>query len=407
MSEQHHLIDAGIKRLRLLNQHSKALMRGYAGLTLHDEDFGPRGVEQLLAARVLWRSDTDGSLRISHRLSEFMAEMLQDEQRRHINTDMAELLDNLRRLANRYLEAQNRGDYVELEHVRVLLTAAVDDFNSRFADATDTLWQRLNSDFGFVQGLAEKIRENERAQQQVKRLLDGLEMIDFNEWIELAGSHGFLRRLLVSQWQQQMSEHHSSLRLVQERLVALITRFREQQASVQLVRGMVKYLRTKVDHQWQPYAKRSQVPALLNVAAPLPLPSHPEIQRLEHQQRVAELVAALPRASQQVAIPEAAVAVEQREVEDIALIHSQVKQAAEAFYLTALEQPGQALSAMEYWQQQEHPWQADIWLFQVYSEHQSLPLQERKHFYLTPEEKPASPTNQLWLVRDYTLTVNL
>ncbi len=218
MSEQHHLIDAGIKRLRLLNQHSKALMRGYAGLTLHDEDFGPRGVEQLLGARVLWRSDTDGSLRISHRLSEFMAEMLQDEQRRHINTDMAELLDNLRRLANRYLEAQNRGDYVELEHVRVLLTAAVDDFNSRFADATDTLWQRLNSDFGFVQGLAEKIRENERAQQQVKRLLDGLEMIDFNEWIELAGSHGFLRRLLVSQWQQQMSEHHSSLRLVQERL---------------------------------------------------------------------------------------------------------------------------------------------------------------------------------------------
>src|SRR5699024_4094927 len=252
----------------------------------------------------------------------------------------------------------------------------------------------------------EKIRENERAQQQVKRLLDGLEMIDFNEWIELAGSHGFLRRLLVSQWQQQMSDHHSSLRLVQERLVALITRFREQQASAQLVRGMVKYLRTKVDHQWQPYAKRSQVPTLMNVAASLSLPSHPEIQRLEHQQLVAELVAALPRASQRVALPEAAMAVDQREAEGMARVHSQVKQAAGAFYLTALEQPSQALSAMEYWQQQAHPWQADIWLFQVYSEYQRLPLQERKHFYLKPHEVVPSRTNELMLVRDYTLTVN-
>src|SRR5690625_508966 len=165
MSESHQLIQAGVKRLHLLGRHGEALMRGYAGGRLSDEDFSPRGLEQLLAARVLWRSD-NGDLRISHRLREFLAEMLQDEQRRQINTDMAGLLEHLRNLVNRYLEAQNRGHYMELEQVHQLLSAAVDDFNSRFADAIDSLWQRLHSDFGFVQGLEEKIRENRRAQQQ-------------------------------------------------------------------------------------------------------------------------------------------------------------------------------------------------------------------------------------------------
>lgn len=406
MSGKHSLIDAGVKRLRLLSQHGEALMRGYAGLTLTDEDFGSRGAEQLLAARMLWRSDNDASLRISHRLRELIAEMLRDEQRRQINTDMAELLDNLRSLVSRYLEAQNKSDYVELEHVRSLLIDTVDDFNSRFVDATDTLWQRLNSDFGFVQGLADKIRENQRAQQQAKRLLDGLEMIDFSEWIEMAGSHGFLRRLLVSQWQQQMSEHHSSLRLVQARLVELITRFRQQQASAQMVRSVVKYLRTKVDHQWQPYAKRSQVPVLLNVAKPLAVASHPDIARHEHQQIVAELMAGLPRQSQGVIIPTVAAATK-IELQRVELIHHQVKQAAEAFYLQVVEQAGKPQSALVYWQQQQHPWDADIWLFQVLSEYQGLPLQERNFFTLTSEEQNASAMNELRLVRDYHLVLNV
>src|SRR5699024_8191220 len=135
-----------------------------------------------------------------------------------------------------------KSDYAGLEHIQQRLVNEVDDFNSRFADAIDSLWQRLNSDFGFVQRLDDKIKENQRAQQQVERLLDGLALIDFDEWIETTGGHGFLRRLLVSQWQHQTGQHLSSLRLVQDRLLELITRFRQQQASAKLVRGMAHFL---------------------------------------------------------------------------------------------------------------------------------------------------------------------
>ncbi len=50
------------------------------------------------------------------------------------------------------------------------LRQEVDDLNGPFDDAIDSLRRRLNSDFGFVSRLSDKIRENERAQKQIVRL---------------------------------------------------------------------------------------------------------------------------------------------------------------------------------------------------------------------------------------------
>src|SRR5699024_4782129 len=274
-------------------------------------------------------------------------------------------LDTLRAQANRYLDAQRKGHYTELAHVQGLLRAEIDDFNSRMTDAIDSLWQKLNSDFGFVQSLDDKIRENDRAQKQVKRLLDGLELIDFGEWIELAGSHGFLRRLLVSQWQNQVSHHYSSLRQVQDRLVQLITRFRQQQASTRLVRGMVQFLRTQPNYQPPTYAQRSQVPPLLNIATSLRAPAHPEVQREAHQAEMIELFRRLPKRREQGALPASAAAVTMTETEAVAPLQQAVKQAAESFFLQVVDHGGDAVSAERRWQDNGHDRPADIWLLQV------------------------------------------
>lgn len=398
---QGSVVAAGVRRLNLLSRYGDVLMRAYGGSVIDDSDFSDSALRQLLAARVLWRDDEDGRLRISHKLRELIAEMIADEQRRQTHADVAESLDKLRALANRYLDNQHRGHYAELEHVQRLLRAEVDDFNSRLADAIDSLWQKLNSDFGFVQSLDDKIRENDRAQKQVRRLLDGLELIDFAEWIALAGSHGFLRRLLVSQWQNQVSHHYSSLRLVQDRLVQLITRFRQQQASTRLVRGMAQFLRTQTGYQPPAYAQRSEVPALLNIATPLGAPAYPEIERDAHQALMVELFQRLPKRREQVALPDSAQAVEQAEIEAIAPLQQAVKQAAEAFFLHVVDAAGEPVSALDYWHNQHHDWPADIWLFQVLAEHDGLPRRQRSRFRLVASEEPHSRYNELTLIRDY------
>src|SRR5699024_10358612 len=312
-------------------------------------------------------------------------------------------LDTLRAQANRYLDAQRKGHYTELAHVQGLLRAEIDDFNSRMTDAIDSLWQKLNSDFGFVQSLDDKIRENDRAQKQVKRLLDGLELIEFPEWIELAGSHGFLRRLLVSQWQNQVSHHYGSLRAVQDRLVQLITRFRQQQASTRLVRGMAQFLRTQTGYQPPAYAKRSEVPALFNRATPLRAPAHPEVKRNAHQALIVELFQRIPKRREQVELPDSAEAVEVMAMEAVAPLQQAVKQAAEAFFLHVVDASGQPVSALAYWREQAHDWPADIWLFQVLAEYDGLPRRQRRRFSLDPTEEAHSRCNQRMLIRDYML----
>src|SRR5699024_1224310 len=408
MSEyQHRLVEEGIKRLRLLARHSQLLMHVYTGGSINEEQASGSAIEQLLHARVLWRADEDGSLRISHKLRELIAEMVADEERRSTHADVASFLQDLRGLNNRYLEAQHKGDYSTLEHVRKLLSDVVDDFNNRFADAIDSLWQRLNSDFGFVHSLTDKIRENTRAQEQARRLHDGLTLIDFDEWIHVAGSHGFLRKLLVSQWQQQVSQHYSSLRLVHARLEQLITRFREQQANVKLVRSMVHYLRTHTQYQPQAYEQRSKVPALFNVAAGMPLLVHPHLESHSDQAAMVALFAALPKRHAEAVAMASAEAVQFTEQESVAPLQGAMKQAAEVFFLQVVEQNGAPLSAVQYWQQQQHQWPADIWLFQVLSEYQGLPQSHKKHFVFQPQETPASATNALRLVRDYQLRLKV
>ena len=122
------------------------------------------------------------------------------------------------------------------------LDEAVYDLAAQFEEAIFSLWHRLNSNFGFVSNLSDKIRENSRAQQQIKRLIDGLSLIDFAELIELAEGNPTLRKILVSRLQQQMSAHHGSLLEVQKRLVELMTRFRQQQERSLLVLNMAGFL---------------------------------------------------------------------------------------------------------------------------------------------------------------------
>ncbi|MDR9467329.1 hypothetical protein [Marinospirillum sp.] len=398
------LVKTGVERLALLGKHAQALMQGYVGEEVDPSAFSETALKKLQAARILWRSDDQSGLKLSHRVRDLIAEMLADEKRRHVNADVAETLELVRNLVQGYREAQSRGDYLLAEQQQLRLTQEVDDLNSRFADAIDSLWQRLNSDFGFVSSLNDKIRENERAQKQITRLLDGMELIDFDELIQLVDGNGPLRKLLISQLQNQLSSHYTSLREVQSRLVQLMARFRQQQARSLLVNGMVAFLREHPGFQPGNYAKRSQVPDLVNLAAPLHPAAAVALDRTSESDLLAEWVRQLPRRPETSVVAQVAAPASWPEDEQVAARQQKLKQAVEEFYLQVIDS-GKVFSALEYWQNQQLPWDAEIWLYQVIAEHQGLPAREQNQFRLWQEESPASRWNQVYLIHDVHLQV--
>lgn len=402
---ENRLLGTGAERLALLGKHAEALMAGYVRDEVPLENLSTTALNRLLSARILWRPDEQAGVKLAPKVRELIAEMLADETRRHVNADVAETLELMRGLVQSYREARDGAEYWRQEQQLLRLRQAVDDLDGRFADAIDSLWRRLNSDFGFVSRLADKIRENDRAQKQIVRLLDGLALIDFDELIDLVGTDGALRKLLVSQLQHRLSQHYTSLREVQRRLIELMARFRQQQSRSRLVAGMAAFLREHPGFVPGNYARRSEVPALVNRAAPLIAGGAVALDHAPDARVVTELLHNLPRpapAPEPVAVA-AAVAAERHEDSMVAARQQALREDVERFYLTVVEDDGEPLSALEYLEVGALEWGPEIWLFQVLAEFQGLPRREQAAFRLRQHESRATVFNDVRLIHDVSL----
>lgn len=400
-----NLFSVGAERLALLGKHHKALMQGYLDGFIDEAAFSESALKKLIAARILWRPDEQQPLALRPLVSELIASMVADENRRQINADVAEKLEQIRNRVQAYRDAQYKSDYSVAELQLQRLTEHVHDLSGQFEEAIDSLWHRLNSDFGFVASLDDKIRENERAQKQLRRLLDGLVLLDFNELIELSEGNNQLRKLLVSQLQNQLSSHHSSLLEVQKRLVELLARFRQQQSRSMLITNMAAFLRQHPKYQPADYPNRSDVPVLFNQAAAIQPQAAIALDKASERQILAELVRALPR-SAAINLPDqqSASFAAVMEDEEIAARQQALKTDVENFYLRVIDKAG-PLSALDYLTEQQLSWDSEIWLYQIIAEYQALPQDEKHMFAIKRDEVPASAVNSLLLIRDISLSL--
>lgn len=393
-------VKQGIERLRLLGRHSELLMQNYYGAELDEAVCGARLINQLLDANILWRPDETSGLKLTSPVREMIVHLIADEQRRKVNAEVGDFLVNIRLLVGKINAAEQQGNYQSSSYLQGKLSQEVDDLNSRIATGIDSLWNRLNTDFAFVNTVQEKIHENEKAHNEVLRWLDGLELINFNELISFAGSNGGLRHLLVRQLQSQVSIHFSSLREVQQRLNELMARLRQQQARNLLVRGMLQFFEQKPNFQPSDYAQRSTVSDLVNQAALLQPSVAIALDRHQDKHAMQQLLTQLPaRAESTADLPSAAQPVHWQEDETVIAQRRALHEDVISFYLDVLEQQ-HSHSALSYLAESALDWDPEIWLHQVIAEYQGLASSEQAAFRLHYTEQPAGPFNRLMVIQD-------
>jgi hypothetical protein len=299
--------------------------------------------------------------------------------------------------------ARQKGDYAASEHHMQLLTERVHDMTGQFGDAIESLWHRLNTEFGFVSSLDDKILEIELAQRQLRRILDGFGVINFDELIQLAGSDGALRKLLVSQLQARISEHSGSLLEVQKRLVLLMGRFRQQQDRALLINRMSAFLRQHPNFQIGDYANRSQVPAVVNQAHGISAHAFIALDRPQDGYTLAELARAVPRQPEHITQSNKQTEGFVMAVQNLVVTEQkQLAKDVEDFFIYVIESP-QALSGVEYLAEHELPWEPEMWLFQIVAEYQGLPEQSKQNFTLEKDSAQQSRFNQLHIIQDVTV----
>ncbi|CAD5653024.1 Uncharacterised protein [Escherichia coli] len=401
------LFKNGAERLTLLGKHHHALMKGYVDGFIDETVFSEQALKKLIAARIVYRPDEQQPLRLRPLVSELIASMVADESRRQINADVAEKLEQTRNKVQAWRDAYYKGDYSIAERHMQRLTELIHDLSGQFEEAIDSLWHRLNNNFGFVSSLNEKINENARAQNQVRRLLDGLDLIVFQELIEFAENNSSLRKLLVSQLQLRVSLHHSSLLAVQQRLVDLMAKFRQQQSRTLLVTNMAAFLRQHPQYQPGSYPERREVPDVFNIAASLSLQASISLDRPVDRQVMAEMLFALSRASvMPLPVPKSAGSVILPVDEEVAARQVALKMDVEDLYVFAAGQSG-PVSALHYLTENHLNWDSEIWLYQVITEYQSLPLADKPRFWQRCDERQASPVNDLRIISDVSIGVRV
>lgn len=404
--DTHHLsslLEVGVERLKLIGDNASLLMQGYLSGGVDPTQLSERSLRRLVSARVLYQPEDSLELKLRQPVVQLVAALVTDESRRAINTDIADKLVSIRGYVEGLREARRMGDSLRADHQMQRIDEAVQDLTAQFEEAIFSLWHRLNSNFGFVSNLSDKIRENDRAQQQIKRLIDGLSLIDFDELIELAEGNPALRKILVSRLQQHTSAHHGSLLEVQKRLVELMTRFREQQERSLLVVKMAAFLREHPGFMVGDYSYRTQVPNLVNCAAAIIPAAAVTLDKPEHQPELTHLVHSLYRelaikaSTQETSLSaEAVCAPVQQQVE---ARQQQLKKDAMRYFIQVCD-TSQPLSALQFLNEHELAWPADIWLFQVLAEYSALPRDEQALFVLHREERQLDQFNHVRVIED-------
>lgn len=397
-------LEQGEKRLNLIGRHAGILMQAYQTGELDALSVNEGILRNLLNARIIYQPEHGQGYRLRAPIAQLIANLVVDERRRSIQADVADKLDSIRNQVDVFRKAHQRSDMYLAELKLHIIEERVYDLVSEFDEAIHSLWNRLNTDFGFAASLDEKMAENQRAQNQIERLLDGLSMVDYEECIALADGHVKLRQLLVVQLQRRTSLQRASMLEIQHRMIELMSRFREQQSRSLLVNNMAQFLRQHPELKVSDYTERSEVPELFNQACGIRAAAHADVRIESSQQQTLDVLhEALHKTrhlrTEQTSSSESAKAMAQFSDAVLETEQRQLKQDVDEFFIDAA-QSQYPHSALDYLVNNELRWQPEIWLFQVLSEYQTLTKSVQVELPLQRRERAVSKTNEVHIIED-------
>lgn len=403
MSDNLH--QAGVKLLKLLSRHSELIMDVYQQGEISQEGHDANILNKLKEAGVLWRPDIDQGLRLKGTVRALLEESLSDERNRQIDANTGSAIASIKTLAAHYKEARHQADYSSSQAYLNELSEHVYRFSDSLRYAIRVLWGRINNEFGYVGSINAKIRENELAQSQVTDLLNGLSLIQFSELTDIAGDIRELRKLLVINMQQTLSDCTQELSVVQARLLELLGRFRQIRGRTRLLKGWLLHTNLHPDFRPLDHVAHKQVPVLFNQAEPLLSPASVDIYNTQHEPELLDMVSrikSIRHVQIQPQVLDSQTPVLLSDNEDFAVPDNPLKQAVDGYFVSVIDS-GKAQSALDYLLEQALPWEHEAWLYQVIGGFEALSEEHKHYFELAPIGEPDPVYTGNFIIRDVEL----
>lgn len=402
MSQNLHA--AGVKLLNALGRHSDLIMQAYLSGGVDESQVSPKVLEQLKQLNILWRPEPDSDLRLKSAVRNLLEAGLNDERNRHINANIGSAIATLTTVSQHYKEALHNQRFEQAQSHLNNLTEQVYVLTDMLSNGVRVLFGRINNEFGYVDSLDAKIRENELAQSQVTDLLNQLEMIRFDELVQVAGSDRDLRHLLVVVLQNSFARCTQELAIVQTRLLELLGRFREYQGRTRLLKGFVLHHEQQPDFAPSDYTKMSQIPTLFNLASGMIQPAAVDVHNSEHELDLQAIISTIRdfRHLKKTQPERSARHIQIEEQQEVALEEDKLSAAVDSYFCDVIES-GTYLTALDYHHQQQLEFDPEAWLYQVIGGYEGLPEEEQRYFAMEALGEPHPIYNGNYLISDVVL----
>ena len=398
------------RAFRLLGKHKEMFMSAHLDTAgeINDTDIDKDTINALLNARLIWQPAADEPMRITRELTGLCDRVLRDPRRLTLDANIGGVVKNIEDSVNGYRQASRSGIRDDEAHYLGQVESLVDELRSSLLDSSRQLWQKINSEFGYVSSLEMKIKENEIVLNQAQRLNDGLEIIKVREMNELSGNDWRLRRYL-NRWLLDAVElcRRETVDAI-HKLNDLLFEYREKQRLNRLVDTFYRRYQSQPDYRPLDYTDMGEIPDVFNHVAPVTLTGHANLEDPHQEIALNGIISGIRQERPDIEEPdiESSVYVLPEEA-PIRMPLPALSQAVEDFYINVIES-NEHLSAVE-WRPVAGinlDIEVEIWLYAVIARFNNMDESEQDLFGIEYKQTIDPVFNGKYLVQDVYVYMN-
>lgn len=368
--------------IRKLGSADQLLAEAYINGTIFIDDENRSLIEGLKKTGLLRIADQSDEFRLTTDIKRLIDRLLLRNLRYRQNTDMAKMVKSVEEDIDAYRNALERNEQDEANYHLEQIDDTLYESLELLENSLSVMFSAITSQFGFVNSLASKIRENERALGYAQQLVQELKHINLNdcyEWLNWAAPAELSRKII--RFVDQYKNIVERLASIVDRMKALLFTLRLQEQTANRTRAMAQYL--KQHPEWIPldWSNENIVPNLLKRGSGLTLQTGINTHNSSLQADFVSLIQELKRQSKPIlpidrsaaALPiDGAVAAAIEHQQDLYEAH------VESMFANVLGKQGHKISALTYWQTAKLDVKPELWLDIVFAQYCCLPQRLRR-----------------------------
>jgi hypothetical protein len=279
--------------LSKLHSNGDTIAEAYYQNRIHKTESNARSIEALRQLRIM-SPDIRDAFQLRSSFRQFLITTLNTGRLYSLGADIGGYFSRLARLVDEHSIAFQEGRDDDCLRYEDDTREAISDIADAIEDELIVLAVQVNTRFGAVSTVAEKIRQNRYYYERTNKLVTLLESFHFSDIDEQLSGHEDLALSFRSLLADRIPAFRESLLSVLQTLDQYLFEYREIKERTRRVRAFALHLARNPD--WEPRAWDDVTqPALwLQCAKPLALACHPRIDDPEAEDFLAEVARTIP-----------------------------------------------------------------------------------------------------------------